>query len=181
MGFAGIPLKVSTSIIFNIAFGIAVDDTIHFLARVRTILAEGYSREYAVKRTFLTTGKAMVVTTLILSAGFFSLIFSDFLGTFYIGLLISMTLVIALVIELLYTPLVILFFYRKKNRSPGADDTRPEGPARCVAHTGEIHPVGPSGRIQLKRTDAGVIALKTISPVTATTVTLYVPDVPVVR
>jgi hypothetical protein len=114
MGFAGIPLKVTTSIVFNIAFGIAVDDTIHFLARTRTLLLEGMSPIYAVKRTFLTTGKAMVVTTLILSGGFLTLILSDFMGTFYIGLLISLTLFIALVAELLISPLVIIFFYKKK-------------------------------------------------------------------
>jgi hypothetical protein len=114
MGFAGIPLKVTTSIVFNIAFGIAVDDTIHFLARVRTLLLEGMSPLYAVKRTFLTTGKAMVVTTLILSGGFLTLILSDFMGTFYIGLLISLTLFIALIAELLISPLVIIFFYKKK-------------------------------------------------------------------
>jgi len=113
MGFMGIPLKVSTSIIFNIAFGIAVDDTIHFLARTRSLIAEGLSRQYAVKRAFLTTGKAMIVTSLILSGGFLSLVFSDFLGTFYIGLLISLTLFIALIAELLYTPLAVLMFYRK--------------------------------------------------------------------
>jgi predicted RND superfamily exporter protein len=115
MGIAGIPLKVSTSIIFNIAFGIAVDDTIHFLARVRTLLVEGKSSLYAVKRTFLTTGKAMVVTTLILSGGFLTLILSDFMGTFYIGFLISITLFIALFAELLISPLVVMYFYRKKN------------------------------------------------------------------
>lgn len=113
MGFVGIPLKVTTSIVFNIAFGIAVDDTIHFLARVRTLLREGLSPIYAVKRTFLTTGKAMVVTTLILSGGFLTLILSDFLGTFYIGLLISLTLFIALIAELLISPLIIIFFYKK--------------------------------------------------------------------
>jgi predicted RND superfamily exporter protein len=114
MGFAGIPFKVSTSIIFNIAFGIAVDDTIHFLARVRTFLREGKNPLYAVKRTFLTTGKAMVVTTLILSGGFLTLVLSDFMGTFYIGLLISMTLFIALIAELMISPLVVMFFYQKK-------------------------------------------------------------------
>jgi predicted RND superfamily exporter protein len=114
MGFAGIPLKLSTSIIFNIAFGIAVDDTIHFLARVKTYLSAGKSKMYAVKRTFLTTGKAMIVTTLILSGGFATLIFSDFLGTFYIGLLISLTLFIALFFELLITPLVVILFFVKK-------------------------------------------------------------------
>jgi predicted RND superfamily exporter protein len=114
MGLTGIPLKVSTSIIFNIAFGIAVDDTIHFLARVRSFLLEGKSSLYAVKRTFLTTGKAMIVTTLILSGGFLTLILSDFLGTFYIGFLISLTLFIALIAELLISPLVVMMFYRKK-------------------------------------------------------------------
>lgn len=114
MGGIGIPLKVSTSIVFNIAFGIAVDDTIHFLARVRTFLREGLSPIYAVKRTFLTTGKAMVVTTLILSGGFLTLILSDFLGTYYIGLLISLTLFIALIAEMLISPLIIFYFYRKK-------------------------------------------------------------------
>jgi uncharacterized protein len=113
MGAVGIPLKISTSIIFNIAFGIAVDDTIHFLARVRTLLGEGMSVNYAVKRTFLSTGKAMVVTTLILSGGFLTLVLSDFLGTFYIGFLISLTLFVALIAELLITPLVVMFFYRK--------------------------------------------------------------------
>jgi predicted RND superfamily exporter protein len=91
-----------------------VDDTIHFLARVRTLLREGLTPMYAVKRTFLTTGKAMVVTTLILSGGFLTLILSDFLGTYYIGLLISLTLFIALIAEMLISPLVIFYFYRKK-------------------------------------------------------------------
>lgn len=113
MGWAGIPLKVSTSIIFNIAFGIAVDDTIHFLARVKSFLGEGRTSLYAVKRTFLTTGKAMIVTTLILSGGFLTLIFSDFLGTYYIGLLVSLTLFIALIVELLFSPLIVMYFYKK--------------------------------------------------------------------
>ena len=119
MGLTGIPLKVSTSIIFNIAFGIAVDDTIHFLARVKSFLNEGLSVQYAVKRTFLTTGKAMIVTTLILSAGFTTLIFSQFLGTYYIGLLVSLTLFIALFAELIYSPLIILYFFRKKGVKQG--------------------------------------------------------------
>lgn len=116
MGLTGIPLKVSTSIIFNIAFGIAVDDTIHFLASVRTFLREGKSSIYAVKRAFLTTGKAMVVTTLILSGGFLTLIMSDFMGTFYIGFLISLTLFIALIAELLISPLVVIYFYSSRSK-----------------------------------------------------------------
>lgn len=121
MGVTGIPIKVSTSIIFNIAFGIAVDDTIHFLARTRTLLGTGLSLPYAVKRTFLTTGKAMIVTTLILSGGFLTLLFSDFLGTFYIGFLISLTLFVAIVAEMLYSPLIVLFFFKSVKHSPKTD------------------------------------------------------------
>jgi predicted RND superfamily exporter protein len=114
MGYVGIPIKISTSIIFNIAFGIAVDDTIHFLARVRTLLGEGLSLPYSVKRTFLTTGKAMIITTLILCGGFMTLILSNFLGTYYIGFLITLTLIIGVITELLFAPLILLFFFRKK-------------------------------------------------------------------
>jgi hypothetical protein len=114
MGYVGIPIKISTSIIFNIAFGIAVDDTIHFLARVRTLLGEGISLPYAIKRTFLTTGKAMIITTLILCGGFMTLVLSNFLGTYYIGFLITLTLIIGVITELLFAPLVLLFFFRKK-------------------------------------------------------------------
>ena len=108
MGFCGIYLKVSTSIIFTIAFGIAVDDTIHFLSKFRIQLAKGRTWQYALKRTYLSTGKAIVVTTLILCAGFITLVFSDFLGTFYIGLLISLTLAFAVLSDLFLLPVLII-------------------------------------------------------------------------
>lgn len=114
MGYVGIPIKISTSIVFNIAFGIAVDDTVHFLARIRTFLKEGYTLPYAVKRTFLTTGKAMIITTLILCGGFMTLVLSNFLGTFYVGFLITLTLIIGVITELLFAPLVVLFFFKLK-------------------------------------------------------------------
>jgi len=114
MGFSGIYLKASTAIIFTIAFGIAVDDTIHFLSKFRLELGKDRHWLYALKRTYISTGKAIVVTTLILTAGFLSLVFSEFLGTFYIGLLISMTLVFAVFSDLILLPVLIILFYRKK-------------------------------------------------------------------
>jgi len=66
MGYLGVELKTSTSIIFTIAFGIAVDDTIHFLGKFKYELMQGKSRIEALKKSYLTTGKAMILTTLIL-------------------------------------------------------------------------------------------------------------------
>lgn len=113
MGFFGITLKLSTSIIFTIAFGIAVDDTIHFISKLKLELLKGKSLMYALKRTYLSTGKAIIVTSIILSSGFLILILSSFGGTFYTGLLISLTLALALIVDLTLLPVLILLFYKK--------------------------------------------------------------------
>lgn len=111
MGFAGIPLKVSTSIIFTIAFGIAVDDTIHFMSKFKLQIMKGQPLLYAIKRTYLLTGKAIIVTSIILCGGFILLIGSEFLGTYYIGILISCTLLFAVLADLLLLPALLMLFY----------------------------------------------------------------------
>ncbi len=111
MGFVGIDLKISTSIIFIIAFGIAVDDSIHFLSRFRREVQQHDVVE-AVRRTYLTTGKAIVVTSLILAAGFLTLCSSNFLGTFNMGLLVAITLLVALLADLLLLPVLLIRFYK---------------------------------------------------------------------
>lgn len=113
MAAAGIYLKVSTSMIFSISFGIAVDDTIHFLSRMRIELAKGQSFLYAIKRTYISTGKAILLTTIILSGGFMTLVFSNFLGTFYLGFLIGLTLIFAVICDMIYLP-VLLWYMGKK-------------------------------------------------------------------
>lgn len=115
MGLLHINLKADTSVIFAIAFGIAVDDTIHFLSRLRLELSKGLSLPYAVKRTYLSTGKAIIITTLVLLSGFMTLLSSTFGGTFYIGLLMSLCLFTALIMELTVTPILILLFYKNKS------------------------------------------------------------------
>lgn len=114
MGFLGIDLKMSTAIIFTIAFGIAVDDTIHFLSKLRHELRQGKSMLYAIKRSYLSTGKAIVVTSLILCGGFLTLALSDFLGTANIGILISLTLLFAVLSDLVLLPALLLIFPIKK-------------------------------------------------------------------
>ncbi|MCA6078743.1 efflux RND transporter permease subunit [Fulvivirga sedimenti] len=115
MGFFGITLKLSTSIVFTIAFGIAVDDTIHFISKLKLELEKNKSLIFALKRTYLSTGKAIIVTSIILSGGFLILLLSSFGGTFYTGLLISLTLVFALITDLTLLPVLILLFFRRDN------------------------------------------------------------------
>ena len=109
-----VDLKVTSGIIFTVAFGIAVDDTIHFLSKLRLQLSQGRSLPVAVKRSFLATGKAIVVTSLILCGGFMTLTSSSFLGTFHIGFLISLTLLFAVVADLTFLPWMVLRWFKPK-------------------------------------------------------------------
>lgn len=112
MGWTGINLKLSTSIIFTIAFGIAVDDTIHFISKLRIELAKGNDLMKAVSSSFLNAGKAIIITSIILCGGFMTLCLSSFLGTFYIGALISTTLLLAVVSDLFVLPWLVLKLLR---------------------------------------------------------------------
>ncbi|MBL4670189.1 MAG: MMPL family transporter [Flavobacteriales bacterium] len=114
MGFLGTTINMSTSIIFTIAFGIAVDDTIHFLSKYKIEQRKGKSLIYSLKRTYLSTGKAIVLTTLILCGGFISLIFSDFKSTFLIGSYVGLILFVAVITDLLLLPVLLLNLKRKK-------------------------------------------------------------------
>ncbi|MEC8361509.1 MAG: MMPL family transporter, partial [Bacteroidota bacterium] len=109
-----VDLKVTSGIIFTVAFGIAVDDTIHFLSKLRLQLSQGRTLPVAVKRSFLATGKAIVVTSLILCGGFMTLTSSSFLGTFHIGFLISLTLLFAVVADLTFLPWLVLRWFKAK-------------------------------------------------------------------
>ncbi len=110
IGFLGISLNMATAIIFTIAFGIAVDDTIHFITRLKLELSKGKSMPLALKRTFISTGKAIIITSLIISAGFMILMLSDFTGTVLTGSLISLTLILAVVADLVLLPLLMMRF-----------------------------------------------------------------------
>ncbi|SIQ96561.1 efflux RND transporter permease subunit [Pontibacter lucknowensis] len=116
MGFLGINMTVSVSIIFTIAFGIAVDDTIHFLGKLKVELRKGKSLPYAIKTTIISAGKAIIITSCILVAGFLTLVLSSFDATFYVGVFVSLTLVFAVVADLLLLPVLILYFYRPNGK-----------------------------------------------------------------
>ncbi|MFC1543468.1 RND family transporter [Candidatus Neomarinimicrobiota bacterium] len=108
MGLAGIKLRPTTAMIFAIAFGIAVDDTIHILARFRQEfqLYQGHYRP-ALRDTLLTTGKAVISTTAVLSLGFIVFLFSDFIPQVQFGILAGMILIIALLASITLLPVLI--------------------------------------------------------------------------
>lgn len=104
LGFSGIELKAVTAIIFTVSFGIAVDDTIHFLTRYKLERSKGRSVDAALRQTFLISVKAITITTIILIFGFISLIFSSFTGTYYVGVLVCVTLISALIADVYIIP-----------------------------------------------------------------------------
>lgn len=107
IGYLGIELEAGVSIVFAVIFGIAVDDTIHFLSKYKLALNKGMEREEAIKITFVETGKAIVLTSIILFFGFLVMLFSIHPPSVVVGLLISLTLLSALVSDLLLIPVMI--------------------------------------------------------------------------
>lgn len=116
MGWLGVDIKPSTAVIFTIAFGIAVDDTIHVISRFRIELDRVGDPHAAMSHAIIKTGKAVVITSLILLTGFGSLISSDFVSTAMMGLLVSVTILTALFADLLLLPALFHLLYR--SRSP---------------------------------------------------------------
>ncbi len=116
MGFAGITLKPSTALIFSLAFGIAVDDTIHFLAKYRIHRDEGMSRDEAVRGTLGETGKAILFTSLVLMSGFLVFTLSSFGGTVSMGALTALTLAVAMIANLLLMPALLYRYGPVENR-----------------------------------------------------------------
>ncbi len=121
MGFAGIELKAATSLIFSIAFGIATDDTIHFISRFKIELTYGKSLLYAFKRTYFETGKPIILTTFILIGGFMSLMISDFQSTFLFGFLICIIIGVALIAEFFLLPVLLLMILGKHEQKSKTD------------------------------------------------------------
>ena len=109
MGYFGIAIKPSTILVFSIAFGISVDDTIHFLAKYRQELIV---RKWNIKRSVIAalkeTGVSMIYTSIVLFCGFSIFIASEFGGTVALGLLVSITLLVAMLANLLLLPALLL-------------------------------------------------------------------------
>lgn len=113
MGYLGVPIKPSTILVFSIAFGISVDDTIHFLAKYRQELA---AHKWHIKRSVYAalreTGVSMFYTSIVLFFGFSVFIISSFGGTKALGGLVSATLLFAMLSNLILLPSLLLSLER---------------------------------------------------------------------
>lgn len=107
LGFIGIELDAGVSIIFAIIFGIAVDDTIHFLSKYKLSRDKGLTVDEAIAVTFQETGKAICLTSIILFFGFLVMLTSIHPPSVTIGILISITLISAVVGDLLLIPILL--------------------------------------------------------------------------
>ncbi|MFD0977006.1 efflux RND transporter permease subunit [Salinimicrobium gaetbulicola] len=109
MGFLGVPIKPSTILVFSIAFGISVDDTIHFLAKYRQELkANKWKVKRSVYASLRETGVSMFYTSIVLFFGFSVFMISSFGGTVALGGLVSATLLFAMLSNLLLLPSMLL-------------------------------------------------------------------------
>jgi uncharacterized protein len=107
MGILGIDLKPSTAVIFTIAFGIAVDDSIHYLARLRIELTRTTSLTSALFITTQRTGRAIVLTSVILITGFGTLATSAFTSTMLMGALTTLTIITAFLADIFFLPALL--------------------------------------------------------------------------
>jgi len=113
MGFLGIPIKPSTILVFSVAFGISVDDTIHFLAKYRQELkANDWKIKRSVYAALRETGVSMFYTSIVLFFGFSVFMISSFGGTVALGGLVSATLLFAMLANLLLLPSLLLSLER---------------------------------------------------------------------
>lgn len=117
MGFFGIPLKPSTILIFTIAFGLASDQTIYFLTRYQQELSTtNFSTEKVISDTIRETGISMTHIALVLFFGFGIFTASTFGGTMILGMLLSITLIIALVSNLTLLPALLVLLDKRKRK-----------------------------------------------------------------
>jgi predicted RND superfamily exporter protein len=111
MGYFGVAIKPSTILVFSIAFGISVDDTIHFLSKYRQELKlRSWDIQTCVLNAVHETGVSMIYTSIILFFGFLVFTASNFGGTVALGLLVSVTLLVAMIANLVLLPSLLMSF-----------------------------------------------------------------------
>ena len=118
MYWLNLPLDSYTMMIGTIALGLAVDDTVHFMNGFRRYFSQGLEGKEAVRKTLRTSGRAMLITTVVLALGFFMFAFASMLNIKRFGYLTGLSLVLALLADFLSVPaLMMLIHPMKKSES----------------------------------------------------------------
>jgi len=100
-----VPIKLTTTVIFVVAFSIAVDDTIHFIASFKNHRSR--SPIWRIIKTFRLAGFSILITTVIIVCGFSLFILSKFALTFYLGIFLTVSLLMALITDIFLLPLIL--------------------------------------------------------------------------
>ncbi len=108
MGWCGIGLSTATTMIASVALGLVVDDTIHLLYRYRQTLRSGHDKPWAITEAVRHTGRALVITTVILTLGFWAGIIGSFKPTVSFSFLTGLTMILALLADVLVLPACLL-------------------------------------------------------------------------
>ncbi|MEO1437248.1 MAG: efflux RND transporter permease subunit [Bacteroidota bacterium] len=115
-------INVGISVVFGMTLGIIVDDTVHFLSKyLRAIREQGKSPADAVRYAFQTVGRALIVTTIVLTAGFLVLAQSSFGMNAGMAQVTILVIVMALIIDFLLLPAMLLLFGQSPNRTLNND------------------------------------------------------------
>lgn len=113
MALVDIKVNMATALIGSIAFGIVVDDTIHFLMRFNRNRALGIPVAESIEETSMVIGRSIITTSLILAGSFATLASSSFLPSAHFGIFIALSVSLALYLDILVLPLLLRFLYRK--------------------------------------------------------------------
>ncbi|UCF85005.1 MAG: MMPL family transporter [Desulfobacteraceae bacterium] len=124
MGWFSIPMSLFTMLVGNIAIGLAVDDTVHFMHNFRRYFEESGDAKFAVMETLHTTGRAMLVTSCVLSIGFFIFIFASMNNLFQFGLLTGLTIIMALLADYFVAPALMAVVHQPKKRAQASDESK---------------------------------------------------------
>jgi predicted RND superfamily exporter protein len=123
MGWLGVPIDFSTMMSGAVVLGIAVDDTIHFAHNFQRFYAHGDDPAVAVRRSLETAGRAMLFTSIVLTAGFLIYAFSTLENLFNLGVFTAFAIVMAFLADVLVAPALMVLFQRRPRHSPAAAAT----------------------------------------------------------
>jgi len=107
MPMLGIPIDVGTVMIASVALGLVVDDTIHFLYRLKLEIKQTQEIKSAINDTIHITGRAIILASLALSLGFLALLFASFKPVFHFGILSGIVILLALAFDLIVLPAIL--------------------------------------------------------------------------